>query len=81
MFVSASFIILILALFRTLHLQVDLVTLINQLLLALDVLEHVFGLGDAHVVWKDFGIVLIKLEDSWQPVLRLLERVEALQVF
>ena len=80
MLIRASLLILFLA-FLLLFVKVDLMALVDQLLLALDVLEHVFGLGDAHVVWKDFGIVLIKLEDSWQPVLRLLERVEALQVF
>ena len=54
--------------------------LINELLFALDVLKHVLALRHAHIVWKHFRVVLVELEHARQPILRLLERVEALEI-
>ena len=79
-FVNSTFTILISAIFRCLILHEDLMALVNELLFALDVLEHVLALRHAHIVWKHFRVVLVELEHAWQPILRLFERVEALEI-
>ena len=77
---TSRFTVFISAIFRRLVLHEDLMALVNELLFALDVLEHVLALGHAHIVWKHLRVVLVELEHARQPILRLLERVEALEI-
>ena len=44
----------------------ELVLLVNQLLLPLDVLEHVLGLGKHHVVGEDLGIFVVEAAELGQ---------------
>lgn len=46
--------------------------IVNKALLALNVAEHVFALGEAHEVREHLRVLLVKLAELWQPHLRLL---------
>ena len=62
MLVSSSLLILFLSFFLILLLKVDLMALVDQLLLALNIFEHVFGLRNAHIVGEHFRVVFIEFK-------------------
>ena len=64
MLIGSKLIILVFTFLSLLLLEVDLMPLIDKFLLALDVLEHVLGLGHAHVIGEHFRVVLVELEDA-----------------
>ena len=72
------FILLILLLL--LLLEVDLVSLVDKLLFAFNILEHIFALWDTDVIRENLRVVLVKFKHSRQSVLGLLIGVEALKV-
>ena len=55
-------------------------SLIDQFLLSLNILEHVFRLWNAHIVREHFRVVFVEFKHAWQSILRLFVSVEALQV-
>jgi hypothetical protein len=63
-----------------LPLEEELVLLVNEFLLALDVLEHVLVLREHHVVGKHLGVLFIELVDSWKSLNGFLVAVVALEV-
>ena len=59
-------------------LHIDLVSLIYQLLFALNVLEHVVTLRDCNIVREHLRVMVIELEHSWQSFMSFLNVVEPL---
>ena len=61
------------------QLLLQLVLLVNQLLLPLDVLEHVLGLREDHVVGEDLGVLVVEAAKLGQADLSLWLGVVTLQ--
>lgn len=53
------------------QLFLNLILLIYQLLLSLDILEHVFALRQNNIVWKHLGVFFIERAELWKARLCL----------
>ena len=62
-------------------LHVDLMSLINQFLFTLNILEHIVALRDSNVIGEYLRVVVVELEHPWQPLMGFLDVVKPLQVF
>lgn len=59
----------------------QLIVLIDQFLFALDVLEHVFGLGEDHIVREHLRVLIVEGAQLGQPLLCLSLGVRTLEEF
>ena len=55
-------------------------SLVDQFLLSLDVLEHIFRLRHGDVVREHLRVVFVELKHSRQTILCFLESIESLKV-